>query len=264
MRGGAPVRAALHGLPWLLAAAGLLGCGGTPTAPGGGVPEVHPASTDADGMGGRDADAVARFERLHHERAEAAVARGDLATALLGWEVLAALRPQREDYQARAAGLRQRIQAATAERLPRAQAALRRGEVDTAAQLYLEVLALDPGEATAADALRGIERERTRRSHLGQSSRDTLTRRAPYDTGARPAPAAPRPTARTAPRNGDRNTLEHASMLASQGELDEAIRLLQAHLATQREDTEARRLLADLQARKAARNGPGGRATSPW
>ncbi len=36
-------------------------------------------------------------------------------------------------------------------------------------------------------------------------------------------------------------------MLASQGELDDAIALLQAHLAVQRNDAEARRMLGDLQ-----------------
>lgn len=263
MTGRAPARVALHLLPWLLAA-GLLGCGGTPTVPGTGGPDAHPGSTEGEDAAGHDADAVARFEQRQQARAEAAAARGDLAEALLAWEVLSTLRPQRDDYRARQVDLRQRIQTATAERLPRAQAALRRGELDTAAQLFLEVLALNAGDPAAAQGLRQIERERIRRNHVGQFSRDTLMRRAPTDAAARPAPASPRPTARATPRNGDRNTVEHASMLASQGELDEAIKLLQAHLAAQRDDAEARRLLADLQARKAARNGPGARATSPW
>lgn len=268
MTGHAPARVASRLLPWLLAA-GLLGCGGAPTVPGAGGVDTAAESPDgdSDGAAGRDTDAVARFERRQHDRAEAAAARGDLAEALLAWEVLSTLRPQRDDYRARQVELRQRIQVATAERLPRAQAALRRGELDAAAQLYLEVLALNPGEATAAQGLRQIERERIRRNHVGQFSRDTLMRRPPTEAAARPAPASPRATARATPRNGDRNNVEHASMLASQGELDEAIKLLQAHLAAQRDDAAARRLLAELQARKAARSTAGGRAasaTSPW
>ncbi|MBB3193263.1 hypothetical protein [Roseateles terrae] len=52
---------------------------------------------------------------------------------------------------------------------------------------------------------------------------------------------------------GDRNELEHIAMLSAQGEVDEAIALLERRSAQDRRDPSARRLLADLYVRKAER-----------
>ena len=79
---------------------------------------------------------------------------------------------------------------------------------------------------------------------LGRSSRLTLTRRSVADAQAmvdRPSPAI----------GVDRNELEHLSMLAQQGELDEAIGLLEARVEADRTDRPARELLGDLYERKA-------------
>ncbi len=51
----------------------------------------------------------------------------------------------------------------------------------------------------------------------------------------------------------DRNELEHIAMLSAQGEVDEAIALLERRSAQDRRDPSARRLLADLYVRKAER-----------
>lgn len=246
---------------WLLPPCLLLqACGSAPPAPAA-APATAPAPVPAVASPSEPAG-IARFERHQREGAEAATRQGRLAEAGFAWEVLVALRPQRSDYRERLAEVRAQAQALAAERLPKAAAARRRGELDNAAQLYLGVLALDPSNDTASDALRAIERERNKRNHLGRFARDTLTRR-PAGDAVKPAPngraAAEAPGSRPA---AERNTLEHASMLASQGELDEAIALLQAPTAGARGDSNARRLLAALLVQKADRLAPADRATA--
>ena len=240
---------------WSLAAAALLaGCAGT-RAPA--PAEPSPAPPPAAPSAGPDSSAaVEQFERRQRERAELANRQGRLAEARQAWEVLQVLRPGQPEIEQRLAELQRRIQAQVAERLPKAAAAHKRGELDAAAQLYLGVLALNPEHEVAADGLRSVERDRNKRHHVGKLARFTLARRPAMDpeAAARSAAAAPaRPTAKTPPKaTGDRNEVEHAAMLASQGELDDAIALLQAHLLVQRQDAEARRLLAELLAQRQA------------
>lgn len=167
----------------LAGAALLVGCA-TPSAP---PPAGAPPATAA-------AAAHAGFEQRYRERAMTAARQGRLADAALAWEVLTVLRPDRRDYRDALAQTRRDIDAALAERLPRAAQAQRRGELDTATQLYLGVLALQPDSAAAADALRAIERERVSRQQLGKPSRLTLTRRAMAEAETQPinAPASGR------------------------------------------------------------------------
>ena len=232
----------------------LASCAGTRPAP---AAPTETATTESLAPAPSVETAVARFEQRHRERAEVAARQGRLADAAQAWEVLVTLRPQRADYRSAQAEVQRQIQAQVAERLPKALAAHKRSELDLAAQLYLAVLALNPDHPAAADGLRAVERERNKRNHVGKLARYTLARRAPGEAepprapgavAAKPAPSKPTPKA-----TGDRNEVEHAAMLASQGELDDAIALLQAHLGVQRNDVEARRLLGDLLNQKAER-----------
>jgi hypothetical protein len=110
---------------------------------------------------------------------------------------------------------------------------------------WLELLALQPDDAAAADALRQIERERSRRSQLGRFARPPqVAARRPTDNGATP-PAASADAQRAA--NSQR---EHATMLARQGDLDGAIALLRDG-GWWRTQPAHRTLLADLYVRKA-------------
>jgi|GEM_PF-1050774 len=59
--------------------------------------------------------------------------------------------------------------------------------------------------------------------------------------------------ARMETAGADRNELEHIAMLSAQGEVDEAIALMERRSAQDRRDASARRLLADLYVRKAER-----------
>ena len=139
------------------------------------------------------------------------------------------------------------------DRLQRGAQALKRGDLDAAAVQYLGALSLQPDHAQAADALRQIERERNKRSYLGKHSRLTLTRRAVTEAQmANPAPAVPL----------DRNEVEHAAMLATQGELDDAIALLERHLSIDKRDAAACQLLADVYFQKAEKQLPRDRAAA--
>lgn len=226
-----PLRAAL-----LLLAAITAGCGTVPSGPGSGA-----TPHDAPLAGG-----AAAFEQRQRDRALAQQREGRLGEAAVSWEILVALRPGSADYREKLAETRRQIDAAVPQRLQRAQQTWRRGELDTASSQFLGVLALQPDNAQAADALRSIERERNRILYLGKLSRITLTR---SNGGALQA-------AKTAPASApDRNDLEHAAMLRTQGELDAAIVLLERYVATRGPDPTACRMLDEMALQKAGAAG---------
>ncbi|MFT3818693.1 MAG: hypothetical protein QM750_13805 [Rubrivivax sp.] len=226
----------------LIAAAGALalaGCASRSTAPAAAEP-----AAGADAAEPLPADPPPpEHERLLAGRAARAEAQGRWADAALTWEVLSVLRPQDERVRERLGAARQRIDKLAGERLAAAADAQRRGELDLAVQAYLEVLALDPERRAAADALRQIERERTRRSAVGRFAAPPALRRAAETEP--PASTQAGEAARAA--NSQR---EHATMLARQGDLDGAIQLLRDSPAL-RHDAAHRSLLADLYVQKA-------------
>jgi tetratricopeptide (TPR) repeat protein len=181
----------------------------------------------------------AAFEQRQRERALGLARQGRLADAALAWEVLTVLRPDDADYRERLVEVRRQIDAAVAERLPRATQAAKRGELEGASQLFLGVLALEPGQAEAAEGLRAIERERVRRNHLGKYARLTLTRSAISDSEM------------TSVRKLDEsNAVEHASMLAGQGDFNDAISLLERRVSANPREEATRLLLADIYFRR--------------
>ncbi|QPF75645.1 hypothetical protein G8A07_23835 [Roseateles sp. DAIF2] len=231
----------------LVALLALAGCSSLPSGqPAGSPPAVDPATPAPAGT------PLAAFETAQQQRAQDLERQGRLAEAAWAWEVLTVLRPANADYRESAAALRRQIDTAVADRLQRAQQAHKRGELDAASTQYLTLLSLQPDHVQAAEALRGIERERNRRLYLGKPSRQTLARRAPSAAEQKAVPAA------RAARGGqavaaapERIELEHAALLATQGELDEAIAQLERRVATDRRDGAARQQLADLYRRKA-------------
>lgn len=224
--------------------AALVGCAGTAPTDAADA-RVKPEAVSPASSG---------FEQQYRDRAASATRQGKLAEAALAWEVLTVLRPQARDAQDALASTRRQIDAAVAERLPRAAQAQRRGDLDGATQHYLAVLVLQPDSATAADALRSIERERVKRQQLGRASRLIFARRVGNAAAVAPdkAAAAAATTSTTAASpSADRNELEHATILARQGEIDTAIGLLEKRVAANRNDRAALGLLADLYERKA-------------
>lgn len=210
----------------------LAACGSAPVA----TPGAQPVD---DGVPASNASPqLTAFETRQRERALLLTKQGRLADAAVAWEVLTVLRPESADYRDRLAETRRQIDAAVAERLQRASQAQRRGDSDAAMQQYLAVLALQHDHAQAADALRSIERDRNKRSYLGKYSRLTLTRRAMAEAEMAPVDSA---------KPGERHAeLEHASLLASQGEFADAIALLERRVAANRRDAAATQLLADV------------------
>jgi tetratricopeptide (TPR) repeat protein len=196
-----------------------------------------------DGPGGV-AGPASPFEVAQAQRAQEQVKDGQLAEAAWSWEVLTVLRPENATYRDSLAATRQLIDSGVAERGEKARAAQKRGDLDGATAGYLSVLALQPDNEAASEALRAIEKERNRKSYLGTPSRVTLRK------GTPPAPKAPAKGTAAQPAP-DRNELEHIAMLSAQGEIDEPIRLLEKRAPQDRNDPSAKRLLADLYVRKA-------------
>lgn len=188
---------------------GLAACGSQPPAPAGPTAAPHPAPAAAPPS---RSDGVEAFERQQRERAETAQRQGRLADAALAWEVLTALKPQRSEYRERLAATRSQIQSAVEDRLGKASAAHKRGELDGAMQHYLAVLALEPAHEAAAEALRTIERERQKR-HASRLARDPLQRRSNGEADPRmqAPPAATRSLARPAAAGGDKAAKPPAS-----------------------------------------------------
>lgn len=222
-----------------LLCAALVGCASAPPAEETAAPGEVAASSSAPPA------PQSSYEQQQRDRALAFARQKRLADAAIAWELLTVLRPDLPDYRERLAETQRQIEAAVAERAPRAAQAAQRGEIDNATQLYLAILALQPLNEPAAEALRGLERERNKRNYLGKFSRSTLTRRAMAD--------AEMPANVSAGSGGlaGRNDVEHAALLAGDGEFDDAIGLLERRLGLDPKDIAARRLLADVYYRKA-------------
>jgi tetratricopeptide (TPR) repeat protein len=227
-----------RGLPAWAAVLVLAACASAPAPP---PPPAAPATAAKPRVTPvAPARAVDDFERAQAARAAAAEQQGRLAEAEIALEALTALRPQRQDYAERLRVLHQRIERAAAEAVARGLEEQRRGDVDRAARSFLQALALRPGHAVAAEALRAIERERNQRNFVGRFARNTL-RLVSKEGTAPPAPISP----------SDSTLVEHASLLASQGEIDAAIGLAAKPAEQRQADPLLRRLVADLYFRKA-------------
>jgi tetratricopeptide (TPR) repeat protein len=116
-------------------------------------------------------DPLVPFAQRWQREAESAEQQGRLADALWAREALAlAVPPEaRLAAQADVARLRAAIDARVQEALARGREAQRRGDADGAQRAWLQALLLDPGQATAADALRAMERERNERQWLARA-----------------------------------------------------------------------------------------------
>lgn len=227
--------AALAGVAVLVVFAGCASVTAPPTGP---APAPPPAPVPAPVPSWRDA--VSAFEQEQREAARADQRAGRFVDAQRRWDVVLALRS--DDTEAATGREQSSRSAATAaaELVNRARQAQARGNVEDAMRLYLEALSLDPTQASAASALRTLEHDRARR----------VTRQAFARAPApRPAPAG-------------RNELEHASLLAAEGEVDAAIAILTPLVRDARSDPVARARLADLRLRRAEMLAPTNRAAA--
>jgi tetratricopeptide (TPR) repeat protein len=197
----------------------------------------------------RGDDALSSFERRQRALAEAATQQRRWADAVWAWDVVLALRPGDANAQEQRAKAQSQADEAAADRSARAQQARQRGDAETAARLYLETLALAPADRAAADALRELERQRARRGNvLGYRSPGLNLVRRPGDGGWMLLPQTRAATGL--------NELEHASLLAKQGDLDAAIAMLQPLASGRQTDPAVRSRLAELYWRKAEQLAP--------
>jgi hypothetical protein len=113
-------------------------------------------------------------EATYLERAETLVRERRWADALVQWELLALLRPDSQKYRDEIELARKRIAQTVAESLEAAEQARRRGNADQAAVQYLRALSADRNNLRAAQGLREIERERTRRAYLNRAPRTSM------------------------------------------------------------------------------------------
>ena len=157
--------------------------------------------------------------------------------------MLLALNPRDAEIARKLTEARTSAAAAANERVARGRQAQQRGDAEGAMRLYTEALAQVPAMPEAAEALRTIERERVRRQHLGQVSRYTLLRQTDAPSGS-----AKSTSMSSTP---ERNELEHATILANQGELDGAISVLKPLASGPQADAAAKKLLADLYVKRA-------------
>ena len=224
---------------------GLAGCASRSGAPPAALPSGETVSIAASDP---SAPLLETFEQRQRDAAAAAAQQGLWLEAAWAWEVLLALNPRDPEIAKRLADARQAATAAATERSARGKQALQRGETDSAVRLYIEALSFVPAHVEAAEALRAIERDRVRRQHLGQVARYSLMRRP--DNAATPAGATAPGTANNTV-SAERNEVEHASMLANQGEIDGAITVLKPITAGPNADAGAKRLLADLYVKRA-------------
>jgi tetratricopeptide (TPR) repeat protein len=237
----------------LVCAALLVACANPrqtpPSLPAGPEPAAHapPASIPPDLP-------LTAFARAQRAAAHAAAQQGRWADALWAWDVVLALDPQDAQALQQRAAAQNAAAAAVAERLPRAQQAQQRGEWDAALRGYIDVLAIDPGHIEAAEGLRETERLRTRRGLLG-GSREAYANPPPRDRAASTRTPATKPSTARPPAvaGASINDREHASLLASQGDIDEAIALLRPLATAPGANPATRQQLANLYFRQASK-----------
>lgn len=239
-----------------LAAALIAGCSAPPLIPPT-APETPLAREPV-----RDS-ALERFVVAQRQRAESAALHGRWAEAELAYEALALLQPDEPEPRAALARVRAARDQAVARAGARAQAAQARGDASATERAWLEVLALDPNHVGAAQALRELEADRNRAAVVGRfatvpgmpangAANMPKPRSAGRTAPASSSPIGALPVAAATPQQ--RNTMEHASMLAGQGELDAAIGLLVEFTQSSPTEQPPRLLLANLLVQRAIRH----------
>lgn len=223
--------------------AALAGCASDPPATGQPSWEAGEPPAPARGQ-----DALAPFEKRQRAQAEAAAQQRRWAEAVWAWDVVLALRPNDAQAKEQRSRAQQQADDVAADRKARALQARQRGDLDAATRLYLEALAQAPGDRAAADALREIERQRSRRGNVqGYRAPGLNLVKRPDNAGWMLLPE------RAGAAASRSNAQEHASLMASQGDLDAAIAMLEPLATPPRADPGVRAQLADLYWRNALR-----------
>jgi tetratricopeptide (TPR) repeat protein len=178
---------------------------------------------------------VAAYAQQQRLAARQAAAQGQHAQAQRSWDILLALQPADAEAQAGYAQTSAALRTSAAERLTRARAAQARSDTDGAVRYYLEALALEPDNTAATDALRTLEHQRAQRNKPLSFARAPAMTGSSIETGLVPKRASSGsakglvPVAESSAGlavGSQAAELEHAALLAAQGDLDAAITLL--------------------------------------
>jgi len=144
---------------------GLSGC----VTPPAGDPTPRPATTLEPAQS--STFPIDTLEERHYQRAQIYARERNWADALLQWELLALLKPDSREYRDAIAETRARIRENADRHARAAEQARRQGNLDQAMLMYLRVLNVDRDNMAAAQALKEIEAERTRRAYLNRPPR---------------------------------------------------------------------------------------------
>lgn len=132
------------------------------------APAPTTAATPASAISSPPGEAL---EERHRARAQAYAKEGNWADALVHWELLALLRPNNLEYRETIAETRTSIARQAAHLMQLADLARKQGNLEQAELWYLRVLNLDRENAAAAQALRDIEADRTKRAYSNRPPR---------------------------------------------------------------------------------------------
>lgn len=154
-------------LPALLCA-GLWGCAIPPAESPPTSPDTPSSTVPSQSSGVSPGDA---FEERHRARARANARDGNWADALVHWELLALVRPTNPEYREALAETRANIARQAAHLMHLGELARKQGNLDQAELWFLRVLNVDREHAAAAQALRDIEADRTKRAYSNRPPR---------------------------------------------------------------------------------------------
>jgi len=177
------------------------------------------------------------LEQRERETAERLMQEGRWTEAIPHWEVLELLRPDQPAYAKKLADAKSRAAAAATEHLQQARQARQQGQNDRAFVLYLKVLSANPDNAEAAQALREIEKDSTRRAYVGALSRGGNNEAM---AGIRRGSNGPPP-----PSAAERGELDSAVALLHQGDAAASAQALEGYVRKNPRDDLGKRTLQD-------------------
>lgn len=150
----------------------LSACSGLPLEqPPPGAAEAPTPSTATKPASAASSPPAEALEERHRARAQVYAKEGNWADALVHWELLALLRPDSPVYREALAEARASITRQAAHLMQLAELARKQGNLDQAELWYLRVLNLDRENIAAAQALRDIEADRTKRAYSNRPPR---------------------------------------------------------------------------------------------
>jgi len=202
------------------------GCAQTPVVEPAPAPPPAPVAAPTAAPVNRS---VTELAARHRKQADAAKQSGDLANAEMQLEILTTLAPRDAGMARELADVRAAIAKESRDQFQAGTAALAAGDLDRAQAAMLRVLAVEPGQAEAAKALREIDRRRLTRIQADRAAKV----RAPDDPAAAMARAPARPAGAAAAGSDGGNDafdVDQALEMLKAGDASGGLRDLKAYV----------------------------------